>query len=426
MFMSATPADKPEHIRYLAPIGILEGKSVQQALRDLGMTLVTVDKRVIENGEWKTRKVTFWAPDQTVSDGERENRFSALFDRMTANGQMIKREVSMQGTHVQVLKVSLPPEGHQTLDFILQGFLDRWGGKSLDDIEGMRKATVLGHLRRQQETFKIAPTVLLAQRELAADRQVVIYVSRVRDSEVGVNYTVIGPTGESEKMRDILMSSEGTTKLLREALEDAGIHDIAEIHGEADQDSLAAMADFQSGRKRVVIATVESGGTGINLDDVVGNKPRSMIMVTAPFDAVSNVQAAGRIWRLKTLSDARYYYLFGDTEVDAWNADIIASKMAMLGAVVEGQVRRLDISNPDWVTTDDFHGEMRGGQKSKPVAKAAGETPDFAALQWREFRTKKGIVNMANFEIPLEICSITASGGMPMRQAPTRAASPSA
>ena len=40
--------------------------------------------------------------------------------------------------------------------------------------------------------------------------------------------------------------------------------------------------------------------------------------------------------------------------------------------------------------------------------------------------TKNGIVSIANLLTPLEICSITASSGMPIHSAPASAASASA
>lgn len=379
MFMSATPADKPVHIYYLAKIGVMEGKTTQRALMDLGMTLIT--KRVFDREAGRMVERTFWAEDQRVSDADRNRLFNELFDRMTANGAMLKREISMDGTHVQVLKVALPQPAHD----LMQDILEFFGASHIDDLQGLQRAQVLGHQRRQQEPFKIAPTVLLAKRELDAGRQVVIFVSRVNLSEVGKWVKVQGIGGEQERIREVLMHSEGTAKSLREALEDAGIHDIAEIHGNAEQASLDAMADFQTGRKRVVIATIESGGTGINLDDTVGNRPRSMIVVTAPFDAVGNVQAAGRIWRLKTLSASSLYYLFGNTAVDDWNADIIGSKMRTLGAVVEGQVRRLDVSNPDTITTDDYHDNVETASADAP-----NPTGALPLLDWKPFKTKAG------------------------------------
>lgn len=380
LFMSATPADKPEHIYYLQRIGVMEGKTTAEQLRDLGMVEIEVPYVDPKTGERKTHKV--WAPNQNISKEERDNRFASLFDRLTERGAMIKREISMKGVEVQVLKVALPPEAHDLQQEILRFF----DAETVEDLKGIKKAIALMHMRRQQEPFKIASTVMLAQRELEAGRQVMIFVSRVNESEVGKWVKVAGPGGITEKVRQVLMSSEGTAKSLRDAFHEAGIHDIAEIHGEADQPGLEALADFNAGKKRVCIATIESGGTGINADDTAGNRPRTMIVVTAPFDAVGNVQAAGRIWRLKTLSGAYIYYLFADTDVDDWNADIIGSKMATLGAVVKGQVRRLDVTNPDWVTTDDF-GTAMGGKGKAPAPLGPSGMPK---LDWKPYTTKKG------------------------------------
>lgn len=389
VFMSATPADKPQHIYYLTRMGIMEGNSVATQLRHLGMIEVEVPYIEKETGQRRTHKV--WVPNQNITEADRNERFENLFNRMTEKGAMVKREISMQGVTVQILKVALPPKAHDLQQDILKFF----DADTVDDLKGIKKAIALMHMRRQQEPFKIAPAVLLTQRELAAGRQVMLFVSRVNESEVG-RWITDPMTGE--KVRHVLMSSEGTAKALRAAFHEAGIHDIAEIHGGADQASLEALDDYNSGRKRVCIATIESGGTGINADDTVGNRPRSMVVVTAPFDAVSNVQAAGRGWRLKTMSPFQIFYLFADTDVDGWNAEIIGSKMRTLGAVVQGQVGRLDISNPDAVTTDDFHG---GKAAPKPAAPAPGapapgapEAKAFPVLDWKPFTTKKGTTVM--------------------------------
>lgn len=165
----------------------------------------------------------------------------------------------------------------------------------------------------------------------------VVFASRVNESEVG--------GGEGE---EAIASSEGTAKLLREAMEKDGIQGVVELHGGLKPaDRLKSMKAFQDGSAKVIIATIESGGTGINLDDTAGDKPRSLIMMTAPFSAVENVQAAGRVWRLKSKSTPRIRYVFGDTDVDEWNSSLISSKMKTLGATVGGEVGKLDVDSPE-------------------------------------------------------------------------------
>lgn len=374
-FFTATPADKALHIWYLARVGIYEGMTPRQALERLGLRWVEFQKK---DGTW----VRHWDIDRRVSKRERETRLSALFDRITAAGRMTKRELSMQGNLVRVLNVTLPPEAQEKLASIPPFF----GYRTADDAIGLMKARILMQQRLQQEPWKIAPTVLLARQELAQGRQVVIFVYRVRKSEVAKIVTLPGMPGmEPERRREVLMVSEGTAKTLVQALKDAGIEDIAQIHGDAEEGAIPEMQRFNDGKARVLVATIGSGGTGINLDDIVGNRPRTMIVMTAPFSAVENVQAAGRIWRLKTKSAARFFFLFGDTPVDQWNAAIIGDKMRILGATVEGEIRKLDVTDPDFVSVEDF-----GVKESSAPGLESEESLTLPQLEWREFKTRSG------------------------------------
>ncbi|UCE66562.1 MAG: strawberry notch C-terminal domain-containing protein, partial [Candidatus Zixiibacteriota bacterium] len=113
--------------------------------------------------------------------------------------------------------------------------------------------------------------------------------------------------------------------------------------------------DFQSGKNKVIIATPESGRTGINLDDTVGDKPRSMIMMTAPFSANEVIQMFGRVNRLKTKSRSDITTLFTDTEVDRWNKGIIVNKMATLGASVSGDYANINVDGINQDQIDQTH-----------------------------------------------------------------------
>jgi hypothetical protein len=88
--------------------------------------------------------------------------------------------------------------------------------------------------------------------------------------------------------------------------------------------------------------------------------------MTAPFSAVENIQGAGRVWRMTTKSQPKIMYLFGDTPTDQWNAAIIAEKMKMLGATVEGEVRKLDI--PDDIDMDLYLRNLQEEYGNEPRA----------------------------------------------------------
>tara|TARA_R110000868_G_scaffold72223_4_gene210791 strand:- start:1930 stop:11712 length:9783 start_codon:yes stop_codon:yes gene_type:complete len=330
LMMTATPGDKPAHIQYLQRIGLLEGKSQDQQFTELGF------KKKITKGK-DGKEVVTWNVDNQVGKRAVRARLDDLFNRLIANGQMVKREIAMDGVNIEMVPIELPEEGYDVMDLI-EGSLSN--GAGLKGVSGLQKAVILGHMRRAQETYKIPHVVGMVKEEIAAGRKVVIFVDRVNDSDVIKRTKVMTPHGV-ETLEELIHTSEGTAGKLKKALMDMGLtaEDIAEIHGEADENSIQAMGRFQDGDAKVVIATIASGGTGINLDDQKGTSPRTMIIMTAPFDGVGNVQAIGRIWRMATMSGAKVRYVFANTATDHWNMGIIADKMKTLGAIVQGEAK---------------------------------------------------------------------------------------
>ena len=337
VFATATPGDKPYHMAYLAPIGMLEGDDLETALKRLGCVPKPREKfskakfeRLLAQGVPQTQaraqateKILVWKstnPRKTLSGTE------ALMERLTERGTVVKREVDLSSTDVRFSTVPLSAEGRVAM-------------AEIENSKFNRRDSLM-HMRRQQEPFKLQRVQDLTRAELAEGRQVVIFATRVNQSDV-VERTKDPRTGDL--IERIVMSSEGTLKQLREWLKAEGIP-FAEIHGAAGESSRIAQERFQSGAARVVIASYEKGGTGINLDDRTGNAPRTMVMMTSPFDSVSVVQTIGRIHRFTTRSPSRVHMLFSDHEVDHWNAQILATKIRQLHAMVSGDIQLLDPS----------------------------------------------------------------------------------
>ncbi len=339
-YATATPADKPEHIAYLFKAGIFNGLKQDEIFSWLGMK-----QREIRVGGGRTVKK--WEIPRGKS-AEVYQRMAGLFDNLTDKGLMIKREISMEDVDVGFETLTLPDKARVMLEAIEDNFE---GG------EGLERAQMLMHQRRQLEPYKIQAAVDLAKRELAEGRQVVLFISRVNESAVKKRKS------SPDDPEVVLVDSEGTAKLIREALEKEGILDITELHGESETKAEAAMARFQSGEARVMIATVESGGTGVNLDDRTGEAPRTLVMVTPPFNAVQNLQAAGRVWRMTTKTAPRIRYLFTDADVDSWNRRIIANKMAAVGAAVQGEVGILDL--PEDISDDAIEAFIEARDKKQ-------------------------------------------------------------
>ena len=337
LMMTATPGDKPAHVQYLQRVGLLEGKSQDQQLSELGFK-----KKVTKGKDGKD--VVTWNIDNLVGKIAVRKRLDALFSRLMANGQMVKREISMDGVDIQMAPISLPEEGYEIMDMIENRLSD---GAGLKNVDGLQKAVILGHMRRAQEGYKIPHIVNMVKEELAEGRKVIIVIELVNDSPVIKRTKVMTPHG-IETQEEVIHVNKSTAQALKQALFDIGLvpADIAEIHGGAKESSIEAVERFQNGSAKVAIITGPSGGTGIDLDDQKGNAARTMIIATPPFEGTANTQLIGREWRLGTKSSPRVRYVFADTETDYWNMRILADKMKTLGVIVKGEAKgAMDFAN---------------------------------------------------------------------------------
>lgn len=322
MFASATPADQVLHISHLARAGVFGNRKHDDTFNELGMEKVEI--------RTPHGTISKWQINPRVGAEESLRRLDGLFSKMTEEGLMLKREISMDGLDVHYDNIQMPPEVHDQMDQIAAEIAS--SGKYPN--AGLQKAGTLMAQRLHQEPHKIPAAVAHAQRELGEGRQVIIFAGRVNESSLG----------EEDEDGEGAITSEGTLKTLKASLEAAGITDISELHGGATKTAAQqekSMQAFQSGKSRVMIATIESGGTGINLDDTVGDKPRTVVMMTPPFSALSTIQAIGRVHRLTTKSRSKVIPLVGDTDVDRWNSGIVARKMKTLNAAIGGEVGNL-------------------------------------------------------------------------------------
>lgn len=230
------------------------------------------------------------------------------------------------------------------LDTQLQALKTQRGNKRTP-----KKAQVLMAQRKVQEPYKIDLVSELAKKELGSNRKVVIFAARAAtETEL-----------ESEE-GEVVLTSEATMPKLKKALVELGIKEgrIAELHGGVSKGIRSTSASrFQSGDADVIIGTVESGGTGINLDDTTGEAPRTMIVITPPLSGVDLVQMIGRIKRKNTASNCKVIFVFADTKVDDWNRGITAKKVTTMGASVGGKIGDIKIGkdqDPEYADVNLF------------------------------------------------------------------------
>lgn len=340
MYATATPLDHPFQIAYLFGAKVFGHGSPDDTYHRLGLIKKTSTKTDPLTGE-KTVKVK-WEISPNVGAAECFRRVYGLFDKLTEEGLMLKREISMKGVTIDFHQVSLPPGAYEEIQ--------KAGLLAASKVKNplLKKALLLAVERRFQEPYKIKPTVDMVKEEMAAGRQVVIFASRVNETEV---------KGQDSLGNELQFKSEGTLQALKKALHAQGITEVSELHGSASTDPKMAMDDFQSGKSKVMIATIESGGTGVNLDDTKGDAPRTVIMMTPPFSGMDNVQALGRVWRLNTKSLPKIRYLLADTTIDDWNVGIVQRKLGALRASVQGKIKLVPPGSDPELDAEDLIGK---------------------------------------------------------------------
>ena len=217
-------------------------------------------------------------------------------------------------------------------------------------------------LRSVLENRKINAALSTIESEVKEGRKVVYFGTRASDSLVKVyegddtqqkiaNLTTDGKVVETgvdvddegnERAFKSYKQTESTIKRIEAGLKERGISFVT--LSSADEDSRnkrkadQKIKDFQEGDAQVFITTPQSGGTGLNLDDTVGNAPRTAVIHTPPFSGTDMTQMLGRILRLSTQSKSRAVMLTSETATDDWNTGIIDQKMERLGAAVGGDV----------------------------------------------------------------------------------------
>lgn len=95
--------------------------------------------------------------------------------------------------------------------------------------------------------------------------------------------------------------------------------------------------DFQSNKKKIMIATIQAGGVGISLNDIHGNHPR-MSLISPTWSGQDLQQALGRIHRAgsKTPALQRIVYIANSYEEDI--CKLIEKKLINLSGINDGDL----------------------------------------------------------------------------------------
>lgn len=348
LYATATPADRPYDIMYLQRCGLYSDEDqFISIMRSIGVDY-TPEKRNELNEVIKRAKFSYSKNDdalriQTVS-------LTGLFDRAIRTGGMIRREIQYTNLDAQFVDVMLSPSVEDELENITNSLKkkDSRGKVYIDKARQYQR-----HLEALEE-HKVDEVIRITQQEIAAGKNVIIFTNFVDEgTETRDEGTVKFGTIRELKTRLAMLYGEDAIGVL------AGVKGRYEYYQRK-----VGVSQFQKGEKRIMIGTINSGGTGVNLDDVQGNAPRTMIVMTAPLSFINVMQGIGRVVRANTKSRSTVYFLFGkynvpekskqEIPVEKWLKNLIANKFRILRATVKGEI---DALSPDEVRSAENGGE---------------------------------------------------------------------
>lgn len=340
LFATATPLDRPEQLWYLQSL-LDVGPEV--ALARIGIKTTWVKTR---NGIERPR----FEIEREITEGEIVDLLEGLFDDIYKRGQAIKREVPLDNIEVGLKAVRVSEDDYRDINDKMSLLKRLYARRKVPGhlIQGI----VLQAGRAELERYKVEATLEMVDRSIQEGRQAIVFAYRI---EPGQAQGVGGAIGI----------------LMHRLKEKYGQDSVGVLYGGAStlkarryQEQM--LRRFSDGALKIIVGTPASGGTGINLDDIHGDAPRDLILMTAPFSALEMVQIAGRINRLTTRSKGRMFVLLSQHGVDRWNLGISLAKMGRLGAAVKGDIENLKPTNFLHAIEQPFGNNARLGQMDFP------------------------------------------------------------
>ncbi len=322
IFATATPMDRPTGASYF--LSHITGKPQEDVERMLGYK---TDWRM--DPETK-EMVPYTVPLEGNTWESILGNLIRMRDWAIQQGQMIRREYPFYG-QVEMLNVKMPDGFKSTQKRVFdywQAKIDSAFKRSLKRIFGGKRVSDLTILT---EMSKVDAIFNHAMNDIKAGKKVIFMTNYTGESKNPKKPYLTKGKMEVSALKQI---GDSFVAAMAKKLKDLGI-EFATIYG--DGDKFAEMTKFQSGKVNVALASYKSGGTGINLDDTVGDQPRIMYLVTPEFSADVLEQALGRVSRRNTQSPAKVYVVMSDSISDRHRMGIINNKMRTLKSIQEGE-----------------------------------------------------------------------------------------
>jgi hypothetical protein len=336
LYATATPMDRPTGASYF--LSQITGIPQEDIQRRLGFEV----KEMYDSKTNQVRKWTVLLEGHSWADVM--DNIVDMRDQAIRDGAMIRREFPFFGD-VKQERRSMPYDLQ-----LEQKDIDRyWQAKISSARNPNTKRNYAGQrileLSRWAESKKVDWIYDMAMKDIENGYHVVIVAEGINDTMIkGLGEEVPGFIGAFENK----LNAEGKIK------------DWARIFGSGNK--ALQVKKFQEGTVKLALMTPQSGGTGINLDDTLGDKPRRVYIVTPNFSGDVFQQILGRFSRRFTASPAEIVFTFYDNALsDERRMEIATRKQRTLRAIQEG------------ADLDKAHGFEETGEMEEPGPMIFGE-----------------------------------------------------
>lgn len=376
LYLSATPFTNIADMHYLTKLGMFENR--KGFLDWAKIAGAQVDGDQVKN------------PSSPLP-------MAAVAATLHVDGKMLKRVAQLKGLTSQfgimddksAVHPANNPDAHATFQGAAAIFDLAANGGVLQ--QSMVDAFRSSWARQYWETLKVPEAIEMGKKALAEGKQVAFYTSFKSADHAHLRALVNIAHRKAERAMDKFPPDLGAAAHFSMiANQISGIIDslpkvkpavqelvaafggpgvVAEIHGDTTKKPEDEQRAYQRGEKRVVVATMARGGTGISLHDDRGLAPRVQINLSLPWSGREFNQVAGRSHRLGSKSDTTMHWLVGDDETERKNAAIVAKRLKSMGSLTVGDpdatVESRQLAN--W----EFGNTLSGDESAADLAEAA-------------------------------------------------------
>ena len=352
VFSSGTPFETP--MQSVIFISKVMGLTDEQVHDMLGFSVVEVE----ENGK-KVSKIAFHK-----NIGEIEfltdyiDKIDKIVEELVKSGQYLKRQYPFWGNvYTDNITNTINPIAVMDLSNIVSywtkritNFLKVAEKKKIMNtpkVAAVLKAYGQDRLRNSTiltEAKKADYIYARLKNDIASGKNVVVLTNFVGDKNSGFTMDVEGMDGavatRNKNEDGTNIKNKTSQKTLFGILFDKMTKDgipFSTIYSQITNRE-AQIGNFQKNLTKVMLATIESGGTGIDLDDQTGERPRVMYIPTKGFSEKELQQAIFRISRRNTKTPSEVVFVNIDSFADnRMNVILDRKKNTLFASMAEGQ-----------------------------------------------------------------------------------------